>query len=202
MRRFDCAAVLAAVLAAPAARADVSGAEAPRLDNHASDRFRGELGAAPLLALGLTPALGSGVSFSTGFRWTSFSVAVEGRLISSFGEESAGNVVLGASIAMPALDVCAHRGALSACTVFDVGELRMDSDPRFRIEARDPWGTSIGLRAGAEWPFSNHVALRGFLELHAQFGRPSVWVNNMEAWRAPPVFGLVGAGLMFPLEAL
>lgn len=202
MRVTSCTALVTAFLAATAARADAPGADPRSPDNHAVERFRGEIGAAPLLAPGLTPGLGSGVSFFTGFRWTSLSVILEGRLFTSSDEQIAENVLIDSSIAMPTLAVCGHRAALSACGVVDIGELRTETGDHFRIESHNPWGASVGVRTGAELPLWEHVMLRGFAELHAQFGRPSVWVNNAEAWRAPLLFGVFGVGLTFPLGTL
>ncbi|XXY47900.1 hypothetical protein WME91_48635 [Sorangium sp. So ce269] len=163
--------------------------------------LRGEISASPLLAVGLLPALAGGAAFATTFRWQSLSVAVEARMFTSLADTFADGVLVHASLAMPALGVCGHRGALSLCAVFDAGELRITSEPEVSIHARKPWVSSVGLRAAGDWPFSEHLSLRGFAELHTNHSRPSIWVNNREIWQVPPLSAAVGVGLVLPVDA-
>ncbi|WP_437680520.1 hypothetical protein [Sorangium sp. So ce131] len=166
------------------------------------DAMRGEIFAAPLLAVGLLPALGGGAGLGTTFRAADLSIALEARMFTSLADTFAEGVLVHASLAMPALSVCGHRGPLAACAVFDAGELQIASDPGIVIQSRRPWVSSIGLRLGGDWRFSERVSLRGFAELHAHYSRPSVWVNNKEVWQVPPVSGVVGVGLVLPLGRL
>jgi hypothetical protein len=197
-----CAATMATFLAAAAARADgTKPIDVPEHDG-TSGGFRGELGATPLLAAGLFPALGSGAAASMRFRWTGFSAALGARMLMSPDHQLTPNVLLSASMSMPTLDLCGHRGPLAACAVLDISELRVVSRRGLIIETRSQHASSIGVRAGAEWLFSEHLAAHAFVELHAQLGRPALWVNNVEAWRAQPVFVVVGLGLALPLGPL
>ncbi|WP_437899695.1 hypothetical protein [Sorangium sp. So ce124] len=163
--------------------------------------FRGEISASPLLAMGLMPALGGGASFATAFRWPSLSIGVEARMFTSLADTFADGVLVHASLAMPTLDICGHRGLLSVCAVFDAGELRITSDPGVSVQARQPWVSSVGLRVAGDWRFSEQLSLRGFAELHTNHSRPSLWVNNREVWRVPPLSGVVGVGLVLPVDA-
>lgn len=164
--------------------------------------LRGEISASPLLAVGLLPALAGGASFATTFRWPSLSISVEARMFTSLADTFAEGVLVHASLAMPALDICGHRGVLSVCAVFDAGELQITSDPDVSIQARKPWISSVGLRAAGDWPFSAHLSLRGFAELRTNHSRPSLWVNNREIWQVPPLSAVVGVGLALPVDAL
>ncbi|AGP35716.1 hypothetical protein [Sorangium cellulosum] len=165
------------------------------------DMLRGELSASPLLATGLLPALAGGAAFATTFRWPSLSIAVEARMLTSLADTFEDGVLVHASLAMPTLDICGHRGVLSVCAVFDAGELQITSDPGVAIQARKAWISSIGLRAAGDWRFSDQLSLRGFVELHTNHSRPSLWVNGKEVWRVPPLSGVVGLGLALPVDA-
>jgi hypothetical protein len=201
MLRAGCAAVLVVFMATTPVHADTPRSESARETQVDDDSFRGEISASPLLAVGLLPALGGGASFSTAFRWPSLSVAIEARMLTSLADTFADGVLVHASLAMPTLDICGHRGALSVCAVFDAGELRITSDPGVSIQARQPWVSSVGLRVGGDWRFSEQLSLRGFAELHTNHSRPSLWVNNREVWRVPPLSGVVGVGLVLPVDA-
>ncbi|MGK3995316.1 hypothetical protein [Sorangium sp. So ce1024] len=163
---------------------------------------RGEISASPLLAAGLLPAVAGGASFATTFRWPSLSISVEARVLTSLADTFAEGVLVQASLAMPALGVCGHRGVLSVCAVFDAGQLQIASDPDVRIQARKPWVSSVGLRAAGDWPFSEHLSLRGFAELRTNHSRPSLSVNNREIWQVPPLSAVFGVGLVLPVNAL
>ncbi|AUX21736.1 hypothetical protein SOCEGT47_022230 [Sorangium cellulosum] len=164
--------------------------------------LRGEISAAPLLAMGLLPALGGGASFGTRFRWTSMSLGLEARMLTSMADTFADGVLVHASLAMPALDVCGHRASLSLCAVFSAGELRITSDPGVSVQSHRPWISAVGMRVSGDWLFSEHLSLRGFAELHAHYSRPSVWVNHREVWQLPPLTGVVGVGLVLPVGCL
>lgn len=194
-----CAAALVVLMATIPARADTPRSEAAKKPLEESDTPRTELSATPLFAAGLMPALGGGVSFASTFRWESLSLALEARMFTSLSTRVGGDVLVTANVAMPALDVCGHRGFLSVCAVFDAGELRITSEDGVRIESFTPWVSSAGLRVGGDWQFSDRLGLRGLVELHAQYSRPSVWVNNEEVWQAPLLFGVAGVGLVFPV---
>jgi hypothetical protein len=87
------------------------------------------------------------------------------------------------------------------CGLASIGGIEALKDPTIKeIETQEPWCATIGLRPGAEWRFTEHLALRGFVEVHAVMGQPSVWVNNEKAWEAPPVAGLLGLGIMLPFD--
>ena len=72
-------------------------------------------------------------------------------------------------------------------------------DPTINVlEMEEPWSGSIGIRPAAEWLVSEHLALRGFAEIHAIMGQATVWVDGSKLWAAPPVAAVVGVGVMVP----
>ncbi len=147
------------------------------------------------------PALGGGASFATAFRWPSPSIGVEARMFTSLADTLADGVLVHASPAMPTLDICGHRGVLAVCAVFDAGELRITSDPGVSIQARQPGSARSACGSRATRRFSEQLSLRGFAELHTNHSRPSLWVNNREVWRVPPLSGVVGVALVLPVDA-
>jgi hypothetical protein len=153
----------------------------------------------PLLALGLGPALSPGVSLDVTWRLGRFTINGESRLFSS--QTTRDKVAIRTFSGRFQASACGHSGFLSLCGLASIGGIEALKDPTIKeIETQEPWCATIGLRPGAEWRFTEHLALRGFVEVHAVMGQPSVWVNNEKAWEAPPVAGLLGLGIMLPFD--
>jgi len=158
-------------------------------------RFR--FGAAPMLAFEITPGLAVGGAVDAAVRWPSVSLGLEGRLLVSPSQDAAGvdgvaiATALGAVGAVP----CLHVKWFFGCGLLELGAMRFTDGGDGRAETRDPLFAAGGLRAGVEWPFAEHFAVRGFADGACVFTRTTLIYNDKEAWTTPLLFGGVGVGL-------
>jgi hypothetical protein len=154
----------------------------------------------PLLALGLSPAVGAGASVDVRYYpLARLSLSLEGRALMS--QTIDGAAAVRTITVRPQISACGHGGFFSLCALAGYGRLEVLEDPTIKkSEVQEPWSATLGIRPGVEWRFSEHLALRGFLELHAVVGQASVWIDGERIWSAPPVAGILGIGMMLPFD--
>jgi len=160
----------------------------------------GGISLVPLLAIGLTPVASAGASADVAWRFqTQLSLNLEGRFLAS--QTTSGGAAIRTLSGRPQLSVCGHGVIFSLCGLAGFGRLDVQKDPTIKkSEVQEPWSATFGVRPGVEWRFTELLALRGFLELHAVVGHPSVWIDGEKVWAAPPVAGILGVGLMLPFK--
>lgn len=157
------------------------------------------IGAMPIVALGAEPGLGTGGSVDFVGRSGPISGGFEWRLTGSQNIE--GDAAVGTLRAGAGLSMCGHLGPAYLCGIGGLTLLTALKDPRIKfIEERNPFMGSIGLRPGVEWPLAERFILRAYGEINVALGRPSIWMDGVKYWAAPPISGLVGVGFLIPVR--
>ena len=180
----------------PAASPSSESTPVPATDTRA---LQPEVGVDVIESLGIGPSASPGVSlFARGrMRWWSLSLEVRADWPGSVSrpvESGGGNVqswVAGAGLAS-----CLHVGLMAVCAVGMTGSLQAsgrDIDPKF---SRATWFAMAGGRLGLEWPVSRTLALRVRVDGVINLDRVSLVLGNDDVWKAPPVAGTLGGGLM------
>jgi hypothetical protein len=96
---------------------------------------------------------------------------------------------------------CGHYGYFHLCGLFGFSGLAVLKDPTIRdVDTDDPMSLTAGIRPGFEWHFVERLALRTYVEFQAAIGQSTIWVDGDKFWVAPPLAGVLGAGLAFPFE--
>jgi hypothetical protein len=121
-------------------------------------------GLAGAAAIGIAPTVVVGPAWLVGARMSNVSVELEGRALFA-PPFHAGAVSLLASVVTGAVAACLHAEVVFGCARFELGALRFASAAEVRIEPSSPVLAGFGARAGAEWPLTKHVFLRGYADL-------------------------------------
>lgn len=157
------------------------------------------IGAMPIVSLGAEPGFGTGGSIDFVGRSGPLSGGFEWRLTGSQNIE--GNAAVGTLRAGAGLSMCGHLGPAYLCGIGGLARLTALKDPRIKfIEERNPFAGTIGLRPGVEWPLAERFILRAYGEINASLGRPTIWMDGVKYWAAPPISGLVGVGFLIPVR--
>jgi len=157
-------------------------------------------GVIPLVAFGVSPGTGVGVSVDAIYRNGNLSLNGEVRIIGSqvieAGAEDGVRTIRGGTN----ISACGHVSLAFLCGV--AGWSIIDGMPGTYIKMVDtdePVSGIFGVRSGLDWRFHDRLALRIFGELLYTMGQPSVWVNHVRLWAAPPVAGILGLGFVLPI---
>lgn len=154
---------------------------------------------APLLSVGIAPAVAPGISASVGGRWSFFSIAAEGRLdLPASAPLSIGGEV-STSVALATLVPCIHVSRWVGCALGSFGSMRAESKGITSPAVDDSTFAAVGLRGGFEIPLSRAVALRPQIDVLAALTRPALRLNGRTIWTTPPVSGAFGAALVVQL---
>jgi hypothetical protein len=158
------------------------------------------MAAIPVVGFGVIPGTGVGVSVDGIYRNGNISLNAEFRIIGSqvieVGSDDGVRTIRGGIN----VSACGHLHVAFVCGV--AGWSRVEGMPGTYIKIVDtdePVSGNFGLRAGLDWRFHDRLALRMFGELFYAMGQPSVWVNHEKFWAAPPVAGILGLGMVFPM---
>jgi hypothetical protein len=159
-------------------------------------RGYGEVGVDGLGALGVEPAPTVGLAAFGGVVAPPASLSLEVRADapSSANSAAGGGHVRAWSYALT-LAPCARWGPVSLCVLGSVGILSVSgqdiTEPR---SARAVFAT-VGGRVGAEWPASAAIALRAHVDADIDLRRATPQIDGDDAWTAPIVSVIVGAGV-------
>jgi hypothetical protein len=121
-------------------------------------------GLAGATAINIAPTVVVGPAWLVGARISNVSVELEGRALFA-PPLHAGAVSLLASVVTGSVAACLHAEILFGCARFELGALHFASAAELRIEPPSPVLAGFGARAGAEWPLTKHVVLRGYADL-------------------------------------
>jgi hypothetical protein len=156
------------------------------------------MGVIPLVGLGVSPGTNVGVSVDGIYRAGNLSFSAEMRITGSQvieGEDGIRTIRGGSN-----LSACGHLNVVFLCGL--AGWSRIEGLPGTYIKIVDtdePVSGTFGLRSGIEWRFNDRLALRTFGELSYTMGQPSVWINHVKYWAAPPIAGILGLGFVVPM---
>ncbi len=155
-----------------------------------------EVALAPLVSVGIAPAVAPGFQGSFGLRFSALSIWLEGRAdLSSSAHLSTGGDVT-TSAAMGALVPCAHLGQWSACAILAVGSMRAQSTGVSLPAIDYALYAHAGIRGAVAVPLSPMFAIRPTLDGFAALSRPSVELNGQTIWSTPPISGTLGVALL------
>lgn len=163
-----------------------------------------EFSASSVLAFGLLPTAGVGLSPAVALRWLDLSVSLEARTIVALGRDPGVLPSEGpqrSSIGLGIMSLCKHRDAVFLCNVFQLGAVRAPTSENLTTtESNVLWLITSGARGGAEWRIARYLQLRSFLELHVVLTRPLLRVGPAGRWQASPVAAIAGIGVTFPVD--
>ncbi|WP_437610290.1 hypothetical protein WMF20_02220 [Sorangium sp. So ce834] len=165
-----------------------------------AESFRWVAGLDAVTGLGLTPGVAVGSALFVGGRWPAWSAALELRGLSSLSADIE-EVPMAASFVTANVAVCLHRQLLFACGAVELGMLRVV--PEVPLDARPFLNLGVGLggRIGVDWPVSQSLSARGYLNVvHTLTGaaigrRPHELTPDSALWSAPDIAGTLGFGL-------
>jgi hypothetical protein len=146
------------------------------------------------LTVGVVPSTAPGVALYVGVAWSSASVELEGRWLPTSSLSFQGGTI-STSLVSAGLSGCALFGPWGACGVAQAGPFSSSGSGYGQAKEASTWVVSLGARAQWIWVFANPVGLRLHVDGLVNLIRPRLLVNASEAWEAPPVALVVGAGL-------
>ena len=155
------------------------------------------LSVTPLIGFGVTPGTSVGGSVEATYRNGAFSANAEVRIVGSqvIERDDGIRTVRGGSN----LSACGHVNIAFFCGLAGWSMIHVTEGKFAKIvDTEEPTSGLFGLRTGAEWRFTERLALRAFGELSLTMGEPSVWINHERYWVAPPVAGIFGIGMVAP----
>jgi len=188
----------------PAGRSTAPTPEPREPSGRGASLFRGletmslGMGLIPLVGFGVSPGTNIGVSVDGIYRTGGISFNAEIRITGSQvmeGEDGIRTIRGGGN-----LSTCGHLNVTFFCGL--AGWSIIDGLPGTHIklvETDEPVAGSFGLRSGIEWRFNDRLALRTFGEVSYTMGQPSVWINHVKYWAAPPIAGILGLGFVVPM---
>jgi hypothetical protein len=156
-----------------------------------------DLGVDVLGVAGVEPGLTVGAAAFVGLRTRGAYATIEVRGDAPASAASAATVGrVHAWSLQAALVPCARYLQASFCAVGVLGQLRAEStgitDPR----ADEALFVSAGARVGVDWPLSERLSLRTHVDATVDLRRVHLQIGGGEAWTAPLVGGVAGAGLV------
>jgi hypothetical protein len=146
------------------------------------------------LTVGLVPSTAFGASLFVGVAWPFASAELEARWIPSTSIAFQGGTISSTLFSVGASG-CALFGPWGACGVVEAGPFSSTGSGYAQSIEASTWVVSLGARAQWTWVFANPVGLRLHVDGLASLIRPRLLVNASQAWEAPPVSLVVGAGL-------
>ncbi|WP_441289716.1 hypothetical protein ACSRUE_03145 [Sorangium sp. KYC3313] len=167
-------------------------------------RVQSEFSASSVLAFGLTPTAGLGLSPAAALRWSDLSVSLEARALVALGGPpsdlpSGGPRRISAGLGV--MSLCRYRDDVFLCNVFQLGAVRASAPESVTQTAGHVlWLLTSGARGGAEWRIARHLQLRSFLELHLVLARPLLSAGPAGRWKTSAVAAIAGIGLTFPVD--
>lgn len=189
---------------APDAGSIESAAEAPSPDRAAAPTVAeatGEArpwhlfaGAEGNVALGVLPSTAPGVALFLGMAWKPASVELEVRWLPSTSIAFQGGSI-SSSLVSVGLTGCALFGPWGACGTAQAGPFSSSGSGFGQSIEASTWVASLGARAQWTWVFANPVGLRLHVDGLVNLIRPRLLVNTAQAWEAPALAAVVGAGL-------
>ncbi|WP_437780074.1 hypothetical protein [Sorangium sp. So ce1097] len=180
-------------LALPA-RASADDTQAPP-----GSEMHGELGASSMLAFGLMPVAGFGLSSALTLRWTNSSMLLEQRVIEAFSSNDV-QAKQRSRAWLGATSLCHHRDAAFMCSIIQGGTLHMPVPEGVELTGDpSPWIMTTGARGGADWCISRRLCIRGFLELHVVPTRLALKLGHRTLAQTSSVATLAGLGLAMPV---
>ncbi|WP_437957986.1 hypothetical protein WME76_43030 [Sorangium sp. So ce119] len=160
----------------------------------------GEFSASSLLAFGLMPVAGLGLSSAIALRWFGGSFSLESRALKTL---SSNDPHLGerSTAGLGAASICRHEQTIFLCQVLQIGALGTPVPPDVKLSGpHSPWIVTFGGRGGTDWRITRHLHLRGFVELHIIPMRPVVKLGNFSQDQAAYLAALAGLGLTVPVD--
>ncbi|WP_437589849.1 hypothetical protein [Sorangium sp. So ce1000] len=172
---------------------------------HASQpHVRGEFSASSVLAFGLMPTAGAGLSPAVALRWLDLSASLEARTLTSLGGDPSDVPSAGprrSSLGLGVASLCRHKDAVFLCNVFQLGAvLTLVPEGAAQVDGNSLWLITSGARGGAEWRIARYLQLRSFLELHVVLTRPRLRIGSVTRWQSSAVAAVAGIGLTFPVD--
>lgn len=165
---------------------------------------RSEFSASSVLAFGLMPTVGVGISPAVAVRWGDLAVSLEARAIVALGSNPSAfpsTVPSRSSVGLGVVSLCKHRDAVFLCNVCQLGALRASAPvDATQTESGALWLLTSGLRGGAGWRIAHYLELRSFLELHVALTRPLLRLGPIGGWQTSAVAAVAGIGLTFPVD--
>ncbi|WP_437734062.1 hypothetical protein [Sorangium sp. So ce1335] len=161
---------------------------------------RCEFSASSLLAFGLMPMAGFGVSSAIAIRWSGGSLALEPRTIEAWSrnDQQAGQrprAWLGAA------SLCRNQDKAFLCTILQLGMLDMPVPEDVELAGdRSPTLATVGGRGGTDVCISRYLCLRGFLELHLTPGSPVLQLGSLTLGQTASFATIAGLGLVLPVD--
>lgn len=151
---------------------------------------------APMVSIGVAPAVAPGLTASAGVGWPNLSLALEGRLdLPASARLSIGGDVA-TSVALATLVPCVHVARWMGCVLGSVGSMRAASSGISDPAIDDSVFAAVGVRAGIEVPLSRIFAVRPQIEGQAALTRPSLELNGKTIWTTPPLAAAIGLAIV------
>ncbi|WP_434044668.1 MULTISPECIES: hypothetical protein [Sorangium] len=160
-----------------------------------------EFSASSLLAFGLMPVAGLGLSSTIALRWFDGSFSIESRAFKALSSSNAPHLGERTSAGLGAASICRHQETIFLCQVLQIGAIGTPIPPDVKLSGpHSPWIVTVGGRGGTDWRISRHLHLRGFLELHVVAMRPVVKIGNFSQDQTAYLAALAGLGLTVPVD--
>jgi hypothetical protein len=161
---------------------------------------RSEFSASSVLAFGLMPTAGVGISPAVAVRWGDLAVSLEARAIVALGSDPSTGPSR-SSAGLGVVSLCKHSDAVFLCNVCQLGAVRTPAPvDATQTESGALWLITSGLRGGAGWRIAHYLELRSFLELHVALARPLLRLEPSGRWQTSAVAAVAGIGLTFPVD--
>jgi hypothetical protein len=155
------------------------------------------VGLGALAAAGAGPAVSFGLAARASLRWRALSVGVEGRADLPASADTAAGPVSGA-LRLVSLVPCAHLSVLFGCGVVSAGVIQSESEANGARESTA--FAAAGARVGVGVPVVSWLEVMGHVDVLATLSRTAVLVDGVEAWRTPPLHGVLGLGALVPFH--
>lgn len=136
----------------------------PALPASPPNRVRFRVAASTAVNFNLSPAVLTGPVVSAGVRYSSLSLALEGRALFAPMVDVSGIHVV-PSFYSGAVAACGHHAMLFGCGRFELGTLRFEAPSGVKATPFNASFAGLGVQAGVEWFFSEHIALNGYADL-------------------------------------
>lgn len=159
-----------------------------------------QLGVGSSVAFNLSPAILVGPTWFIGARFSNISVALEGRALFAPTVQVDG-VPIVPSVVTGSLSACLHYRALFGCGRFELGAFHLNSTAGSNPSPTNALIVGLGPRIGANWSFTNRLALRGYVDLLTVATPIKIRVGNdaRPLWASFPLSPSIGAELAISL---
>lgn len=144
-------------------------------------------------SLGTAPRLAFGMDLQVGIRWRFFSIGLEGRADVPATDEALGGQVKTMLMHL-SLVPCLHWHVIAGCAVVGGGALRGEGEGYFNNEHQFLQYWTVGGRLAVEVPLVRWLLFHAHLDLLGAPVRIELTVDDVIAWRSPPVAFTFGGG--------